>query len=323
VPDISPESPEARALNPEAAQTVEPDGTSPHGRLAYAMMVARRVFVGVFNDGFMYAGNLAYLALMTVFPFFIVAAAIAAIFGQNQETARTVASFLYTLPPDVADILRKPIADVLAARTGSLLWLGALVGLWTVGSFIETIRDIFRRAYGVTFSKPFWHYRLSSMLVIVASVILALLSFLVQGLLTAAEQFVYKLVPFAQDLAVWIGLSRLIPALIMFGALYMLFYSVTPSKYRNSKCRKWPGALFTALWWVGATALLPIILSNLGGYDLTYGSLAGVIVALLFFYTVGLGLAIGAHLNAALAETPHLNVESKPEAAGVGSPAAA
>ncbi|HLL31719.1 MAG TPA: ribonuclease BN, partial [Allosphingosinicella sp.] len=42
----------------------------------------------------------------------------------------------------------------------------------------------------------------------------------------------------------------------------------------------------------------------LGGYDLTYGSLAGVIIGLTFFFIVGLGVVIGAELNAALAEVP-------------------
>ena len=44
-------------------------------------------------------------------------------------------------------------------------------------------------------------------------------------------------------------------------------------------------------------------LSLFGGYSLTYGSLAGVMVALIFFFIVGLGVVIGAELNAALAES--------------------
>ncbi|WP_326523606.1 YihY/virulence factor BrkB family protein [Sphingomonas sp.] len=311
--DIAPQTPEARAHQPGKARQRIDKGLAKVKPGSAAWQVAKRVLVGVYNDGFIHAGNLAYLALMTVFPFFIVAAAIASILGQSEETQRAVASFLYVLPPDVADILRKPISDVLAARTGSLLWLGGLVGLWTVGSFIETIRDIFRRAYGTVFANPFWKYRLGSVLVIVGSVILALLSFLIQGVLTAAEQFVYRLVPFAEGAASWIGISRIVPGIVMFGALYMLFYSVTPSKYRYSDCPKWPGALFTAIWWVSMTAALPLVLSNLGGYDLTYGSLAGVVVALLFFFLIGLGIVFGAHLNAALAEPPPTGVEA-PEA---------
>ncbi|MBE7204748.1 MAG: YihY/virulence factor BrkB family protein [Parafilimonas terrae] len=302
---LSPHTPEARRRRRDRLKERVGPGT-------YAFEVAKRTVIGVYSDGFIHAGNIAYLALLTLFPFFIVAAAVASIFGQDTETLRAVDSFLRTLPHDVGELLRKPIGDVLAARTGSLLWLGALVGLWTVGSFIETIRDIFRRAYGTEFTAPFWRYRMGSVLVIVGSVVLALLSFLAQGVLTAAEQFMYRLLPWAQELAGWVGLSRLIPGAIMFGALYMLFYSVTPSKYRYSKCLKWPGALFTTVWWVSATALLPLVLSNLGGYDLTYGGLAGGIVALFFFWIIGLGIVFAAHLNAALAETPHGSVEGQP-----------
>ncbi|PAX07414.1 YihY/virulence factor BrkB family protein [Sphingomonas lenta] len=267
-----------------------------------ATAVAKRAALGVWNFGFIHAGNLAYLALTALFPFFIVAAAVLALFGQDEETLRTVETFLRTLPPDTAELLRKPLSDVIAARTGSLLWLGALVGLWTVGSFVETIRDIFRQAYGYVSTAPFWRTRLSSSLVIIASVVLALFSFLLQGFLTAAEQFVYRLFPFAEDVAGWIGLSRFVPALVMFGALWALFRSVTPRKYR--RCPIWPGAAFTAAWWVSMTAGLPWALGQLGGYDLTYGSLAGVVVLLTFFYLIGLGVVFGAHLNAALAEPP-------------------
>ena len=59
------------------------------------------------------------------------------------------------------------------------------------------------------------------------------------------------------------------------------------------------------------------MLSHLGSYDLTYGSLAGVVVMLLFFFLIGLGLVFGAHLNAALAEPPVTGVEEgKTETSG-------
>ena len=48
-----------------------------------------------------------------------------------------VNGLLQTMPPDVAEVLRRPIRDVVEARSGGLLWLGAIVGLWTTGSFIE------------------------------------------------------------------------------------------------------------------------------------------------------------------------------------------
>ncbi|WP_425230769.1 YihY/virulence factor BrkB family protein [Sphingomonas sp.] len=306
-------TPEDRAKHPGRVKAVLTRRLAKVRPGSFAFEVVKRAGLGVYNDGFIHAGNLAYLALMTLFPFFIVAAAVLSLVGQSAETQRAVASFLHVLPPNVSDLLKKPIADVLAARTGSLLWFGGLVGLWTVGSFVETIREIFRRAYGTRSTSPLWRARLGLSFAIVCSVILALISFVVQGVLLAAEQFIYKLLPWAQDLAGWIGLSRAIPGLVMFGALYILFYSVTPSKYRHSTSRKWPGALFTALWWVSMTALLPVALAQLGGYDLTYGSLAGVVVMLLFFYLIGLGLVFGAHLNAALAEPPEPALQQTPE----------
>jgi membrane protein len=111
-------------------------------------------------------------------------------------------------------------------------------------------------------------------------------------------------VPGADDLAGLLTLLRAAPALALFGSLYVLFYVLTPKRYRITTCPKWPGAAFVAGWWVLITAILPTALASLGGYDLTYGSLAGVIIALIFFFLIGLGLVIGAELNAALAETP-------------------
>ncbi len=300
--DVSPVSPEERAKTEARGGFVRHlDRIGPGTRI---YEVSKRAVIGVYSDGFIHAGNLAYLALLTLFPFFIILAAIAQFFGHGPETMMAVNSFLRTLPPSVADLLSKPISDVLAARTGSLLWLGALVGLWSVISFIETIRDILRRAYGTAYSRSFWHYRLGSMMLIIASVVLALTAFSAQVVLTAIEQFVYRLIPFAEEVTNWIGLSRLVPLAMLMVALYTLFYSLTPSKYRYSACPKWPGALFTAFWWMGGTLALPSILGLLGTYDLTYGSLAGVIIALIFFWFVGLGLVFGAHLNAALAESP-------------------
>ena len=55
------------------------------------------------------------------------------------------------------------------------------------------------------------------------------------------------------------------------------------------------------------------MLAQLGSYDLTYGSLAGIVVVLLFFYLIGLGLVFGAHLNAALAEPVAPGVKEVPE----------
>jgi len=82
----------------------------------------------------------------------------------------------------------------------------------------------------------------------------------------------------------------------------VLFFVLTPSRYRKRDCRTWPGALFITTWWLATAEILPSVLSLFGGYSRTYGSLAGVMISLIFFFVVGLGVVIGAELNAALAE---------------------
>lgn len=301
-PNISPQSPEARRKRLAKAKARLGDIRPRKGTRIYE--VPKRVAIGVYTDGFIHAGNLAYLALLSLFPFVIVAAAVARLFGETEEGLAAVYGMLETMPKDVREVLKRPIAEILQARTGNLIWLGALVGLWTTGSFIETIRDIIRRAYGVTYSRPFWEYRLGSLGLIIGSVLLAMVAFSASILLSGVQQLVVEWIPGADDVVGLFTLLRVVPALVLFGALYILFYALTPPRYRVGRCPKWPGAAFVTLWWVATTALLPVVLARLGSYDLTYGSLAGIVVALFFFFIIGLGLVIGAELNAALAETP-------------------
>lgn len=307
--DFSPESPEERRLHPERGVRL-----SRHRAFmapgSYAREIGRRVAIGVMSDGFIHAGNLAYLSLVALFPFFIVAAAVAQLFGQTDEGLRTVDVFLHAVPPQVARVLKTPITDVLAARSGTLLWFGAAVGLWTTASFVETIRDILRRAYGVPSIRPFWEYRLRSIALVLVSLLLVLLAFSFQVTLVAVQQFILRAMPFATGAASIVSVSRIAPGVALFGALYLLFYSLTPPQYRDSRAPKWPGAVFTALWWLSVTALLPMILARLTNYNLTYGSLAGVMIALIFFFFVGLGLVVGAQINAALAEADDQGVGS-------------
>jgi membrane protein len=268
-----------------------------------AIEVSKRVFVGAYNEGFTHAGNLAYLSLVTLFPFFIVATAVARLVGRTGDGLQAVAAFLRTLPPDVAELLRPAILEVLQVRSGSLLWFGAIVGLWTATSFTETIRDILRRAYGTQFSAPFWEYRLISLAFILGAVLLLMIAFAASVMMASMEKLILAKIPEFADVAGLIQIYRIIPALALYGTIYAIFAVLTPSRYRKKTCRKWPGALLVTLWWLGTAELLPEAIALAGGYDLTYGSLAGVMIALLFFFVIGLGVVMGAELNAALAET--------------------
>jgi membrane protein len=276
--------------------------------------VVRDTVKGSWDDGFTHAGNLAYLSLLTLFPFFIVLATVAGSIGRTDYGSRAVSGFLRLLPPDVAELVAKPIADVTEMRASAgLLTLGILVTLWTITSFIETIRDIIRRAYGTRSVVSMWRYRLASLAFVFGAVFLMLLAFAAQVVLTGTETFVSELMPRTNAFIDTLGFRRRVPAIALFVALYAIFYALTPQRFRSEGYRIWPGALVTMLVWVGTTMGMPWALSLFGGYSLTYGSLAGVIVALLFFYIIGMGLVVGAHLNAALAKARQRPLKNDPE----------
>jgi len=263
--------------------------------------VIRRVAVGTFNDGFIHAGNLAYLSMLAIFPFFILGAALFDLIGGRANAEAMIDAVVRALPDSVASVIEPVAEDVIYARSGWLLWLGAAVGLWTVSSLIETIRDILRRAYRAPPVRAFWMTRLVSAGLILAAVVLLMLSLFAQVVIGAAQEVIIAAFPQLAGLIAKLSGARIVPALGLALSLYVLFATLTPPQHRKSGAPRWPGALFTTLWWIAVAVALPVVLRLFFTYDLTYGSLAGSMVTLLFFWLVGLGLVIGAELNAALA----------------------
>lgn len=298
---LSPEARRHRAIA-RAAHLVAPAETS--GRRSHALVIARRVATGVYSDGFIHAGNFAYMALLSLFPFFIAATAIFSAIGEQGERAALIDAILSALPRSVASELGPVAHDVVRARQGWLLWVGAAFGLWTTSSLIETIRDILNRSYGTRPVRAFWQYRLDSIGVTFASVVLLLVALGAQVAISAVQQLIGTFLPGLDGFFAGLLYSRIIAALTLFGSLYLLFVSLTPHAYQGRHYPKWPGALFVTTWWTLLIFLMPLVLGSIFKYNLTYGSLAGVMITLFFFWLVGLGIVVGAELNAALAVAP-------------------
>lgn len=302
IPDLSPEARRTRArLRAGYDRHVGPDGRFRHSRV---FKVVARVWAGAYHDGFIHAGNLAYMTILALFPFFITVGAVFSLIGEQAQREASVHAFLMALPPVVARGLEPVARDVIVARHGWLLWVGGLVGLWTVGSLIETIRDILRRAYGTRATLAFWRYRLISSGVIILAVVALLFAMIAQVLLGTAQDLVAAWFPRLTVIAAALTTSGFVLPPVIYASIYLLFYSLTPEAYRQRRYPKWPGALLVTVWWVVVSRALPGVLARFFTYDLTYGSLAGVMIALFFFWLVGLGLVVGAELNAALAESP-------------------
>jgi len=266
--------------------------------------IVRRVANGAWHDGFIHAGNLAYMTLLALFPFFIALAAIFSALGEAGRLDASIDAVLAAMPPRVAEVLSPVARDVVAARHGWLLWIGGLFGLWTATSLVETIRDILHRAYGTPKTRAYWRYRLYSTGLIFGSVLLLLISLSSQVLISAVQEIIAVLFPRLDGALDQIVVTRTISAASLFGSIFGLFLLLTPAAYKGSRYPKWPGAALVTGWWLLVAWALPQVLRNFFVYDLTYGSLAGVMISLFFFWLVGLGMVVGAELNAALAESP-------------------
>ncbi len=272
-----------------------------------AVRIAVRVVQKVWEDGFIHAGNLAYLSMLALFPFFIIVGTVASLFGRSEDGALAVEAFLRTLPPSVARLLGEPISSVMNQTSAGIITLSILVGLWTTASYIETIRDILARAYKTPSVYSIWRRRLGSLALILGSVFVMLVAFAAQIAFVGAERFVESFLPWASGM---IEVGRIGPMAMLVIALYVLFLSLTPGQFRKGSA-KWPGAVTTAAVWIGASLLLPRILANITTYDRFYGPLAGVMITLIFFFIVGMGFVVGAELNAALALEPENGQKAK------------
>jgi membrane protein len=302
LPDRTPEGRRKEALRHKAGLTEQVTRRVGPGTRVYE--VVSRVLVGAWNDGFIHAGNLAYMTVLAIFPFFITGAALFSLVGEEAERAAAINAVVIALPPVVGSVIEPVARTVVEQRSGWLLWIGGFVGLWTVGSLIETIRDILRRAYGTRPTQAFWKYRLLSTGIIVGAVVLVMLSLIAQVMIGTAQQIIAAYMPQLYTAVDDLALARLGPVVMLYVSVYLLFYTLTPAAYRKKRYPKWPGALLVTAWWAGVTAALPPLLHDVFRYDATYGSLAGIMIVLFFFWLVGLGMVMGAELNAALAVTP-------------------
>ena len=180
------------------------------------------------------------------------------------------------------------------------LVLGVLLALWSASGYVGAFGRAMNRIYEIDEGRPFWKLRPIMLLLTLIAVTLAaiaLLMLIVSGPVAESIGDVIGLGDTA--LTVWSIAKWPVLALIVVLVVALLYYA-TPN-VQQPKFR-WisVGAGVAILIWVLASVGFAFYVGNFSSYNKTYGSLAGVIVTLLFLWITNLALLFGGELDAEL-----------------------
>jgi membrane protein len=238
--------------------------------------------------------------VLSIFP---AALALTALLGLVGEADRSVKTVVDVLDPLVSkDTLGtvEPVLTQLAnsQSAGLTLVLGLLAALWTASGYVGAFSRAMNRIYEVPEGRPFWKLRPLMMLVTLVAVALVacvLIMLVVSGPLADSIGDVVGLG--SQALLLWKILKWPLIGLLACVIVALLYYA-TPN-VQQPKLR-WisVGAAVAIVIAVGASILFSIYVAGFGSYNKVYGSLAGVVVTLIFLWLTNVALLVGAEVNA-------------------------
>lgn len=252
------------------------------------------------HDGPVSAGNMAFLTMLSLFPFLIFLVALSGFLGQTEKGLEAIALMMENFPPTVVKVLSGPIAGIVNNTRGEILTFSILIALWTAGSGVEAARVSLIKAYGRHHARAIWIRRLESLLVVIIAATLIMVAVFVQVIGPPAIKAVASLFPDILNesiLKLWVWLKYFISPAVLLMGLYGVYFALTPRLVK--KAYRMPGALFALFTLMLTSAGLSTYLKYANTYDITYGSLAGVVITQLFCYVVAIGFILGAELNAA------------------------
>lgn len=252
------------------------------------------------NNAMAAAGNMAFLTMLSLFPFIIFLVALSGFVGQTERGIEAINFMFEVLPPEVSSVIAGPINGIIKNTGASILTGSILFAVWTAAVGVEAARDVLIKAFGRQHARAMWIRRLESLAIVVfgAAAVIIAMSILVLGppLIKAASSHAPEMISSGID-QLWDYLRLLISPLILLMGLYGVYLSLTPRRVK--KAYRLPGTVFCLLVLMATAKGLSVYLKYADNYDLTYGSLAGVVILQLFCFLVSIGFVLGAELNAA------------------------
>ncbi|WP_424210652.1 YihY/virulence factor BrkB family protein [Streptomyces sp. BI20] len=241
-----------------------------------------------------HAAALTYYAVLALVPALLIAVSLVGLVGDGTRE-RVIADVTAYLPAQSAGALRETLTDLTAAP--SSMWLlvatGALSALWSASSYLAVFRRALHAMHRVPDTRP--ALRTAHTIVITALVLLGLLLTATAGLVLSG--------PVARRVGALVGLDgtgtwAVLRWPVLMGvvtALILVLFRTGPAGARGNR-RGLPGGLLAAVLWLAASGLFTLY-AQVGTYSRLYGSLAGVVVFLVWLWLSNLALVIGAQFN--------------------------
>lgn len=248
------------------------------------------------QDGVEHAGYLAFLSILSLFPFLIFLIAIIGFLGASEVGAQVIQMILARAPHEVAQGLAPRINEIISGPEQSFLTIAIIGVIWTASSSVEGCRTILNRAYRVHFPPPYALRRLFSILqffIIIFSIVIGIITFIFVPLIfkKLGNDFGLK---FYSDYD-FFYLRQLALFSLLTIATSLLYYALPNAKQKFRQTI--PGSILVVLLWVLLEHAFSYYLENFHQVNFVYGSLAGIIVSLMFFYLISLVFIFGAEFN--------------------------
>ncbi len=292
----------------DGSETVAPDdprkpdelGDVPPRSWLYVVRRALREFLD--DQCTDLAAALTYYAVLAIFPGLL---AVIAIFGVVGEGEKSVNTMLDVLEPVVdastLDQIR-PVLEGLASSqaAGIALVVGVAAALWSASGYVGAFSRAMNRVYEVEEGRPFWKLRPMQLWVTVVSVALCVLGLTILIVSGPLAKSVGDAIGMGETtVQVW-NIAKWPLLLVIVVLVVALLYYATPNVKQPRFRWLSPGAILAILVWLAASAGFAFYVSGFSSYNRTYGSLAGVIVLLLWLWLTNLALLFGAELDAEL-----------------------
>jgi membrane protein len=288
-------------MNDAASQSV---ASRPKRWSGAAGRTAWRTIVRFFDhEGPSLAGYMAFSALLALFPFVVFLVSLAGIVGETDQVQNFMAYAFEYLPVEVGREIYPVISSiVLEPPKGGVLTVSILGTLWVSSSGVEALRTAVDRAYGVPDRRPFWWRRLQGLAFVVVgamAIIVATITIVIGPLIWDAVNYLFEIPD--NVFGLYNTLRYATGALGLFLVICVLY------RFLPNVRQRWfnvlPGAVLACSSWLIVATVFSVYLSNVGNYSVTYGSLGGVIAALMFFFVSAMVFVLGAELNAAILQS--------------------